>query len=68
MKESTKQRNKIKLKMAEAFKKEYEEFQNELLKQNIELEKINKLNREVAEQIRLEREQKSTCKEERSRS
>ena len=46
-----------KTEMAEAFKKEYEEFQNELLKQNIELEKINKLNREVAEQVRLEREQ-----------
>ena len=48
--------------MAEAFKKEYEEFQNELLKQNIELEKINKLNREVAEQIRLEREQKALAR------
>ena len=48
--------------MAEAFKKEYEEFQNELLKQNIELEKINKLNREVAEQVRLEREQKAITK------
>lgn len=51
-----------KTEMAEAFKKEYEEFQNELLKQNIELEKINKLNREVAEQIRLEREQKALAK------
>ena len=48
--------------MAEAFKKEYEEFQNELLKQNIELEKINKLNREVAEQVRLQREQKALIK------
>ena len=51
-----------KTEMAEAFKKEYEEFQNELLKQNIELEKINKLNREVAEQVRLEREQKALIK------
>jgi possible relaxase len=51
-----------KTEMAEAFKKEYEEFQNELLKQNIELEKINKLNREVAEQVRLEREQKALAK------
>ena len=51
-----------KTEMAEAFKKEYEEFQNELLKQNIELEKINKLNREVAEQVRLEREQKALMK------
>lgn len=51
-----------KIEMAEAFKKEYEEFQNELLKQNIELEKINKLNREVAEQVRLEREQKALAK------
>ena len=51
-----------KIEMAEAFKKEYEKFQNELLKQNIELEKINKLNREVAEQVRLEREQKALTK------
>lgn len=51
-----------KTEMAEAFKKEYEEFQNELLKQNIELEKINKLNREVAEEVRLEREQKAITK------
>ena len=51
-----------KTEMAEAFKKEYEEFQNELLKQNIELEKINKLNREVEEQVRLEREQKAITK------
>lgn len=51
-----------KTEMAEAFKKEYEEFQNELLKQNIELEKINKLNREVAEQVRLQREQKALVK------
>ena len=51
-----------KTEMAEAFKKEYEEFQNNLLKQNIELEKINKLNRQVAEQVRLEREQKALTK------
>lgn len=51
-----------KTEMAEAFKKKYEEFQKELLKQNIELEKINKLNREVAEQVRLQREQKALAK------
>lgn len=51
-----------KTEMAEAFKKEHEEFQNNLLKQNIELEKINKLNRQVAEQVRLEREQKALTK------
>ena len=51
-----------KTEMAEAFKKEYEEFENNLLKQNIELEKINKLNRQVAEQVRLEREQKALTK------
>ena len=51
-----------KTKMAEALKKEYEEFQSNLLKQNIEWDKINKLNREVAEQVRLEREQKALAK------
>ena len=51
-----------KTEMAEAFKKEYEEFQNNLLKQNIEWDKINKLNQQVAEQVRLEREQKALTK------
>lgn len=51
-----------KTEMAEAFKKEYEEFQNNLLKQNIEWDKINKLNQQVAEQVRLEREQKALAK------
>lgn len=51
-----------KIEMAEAFKKEYEEFQSNLLKQNIEWDKINKLNREIAEQVRLEREQKALAK------
>lgn len=51
-----------KTEMAEALKKEYEEFQSNLLKQNIEWDKINKLNREVAEQVRLEREQKALAK------
>ena len=47
-----------KLEMAEELKKKFEEFQNNLLKQNIEWDKINKLNQQVAEQVRLEREQK----------
>lgn len=50
-----------KLEMAEELKKKFEEFQN-LLKQNIEWDKINKLNQQVAEQVRLEREQKALTK------
>lgn len=51
-----------KLEVAEELKKKYEEFQNNLLKQNIEWDKINKLNQQVAEQVRLEREQKALIK------
>ena len=51
-----------KLEMAEELKKKFEEFQNNLLKQNIEWDKINKLNQQVAEQVRLEREQKALVK------
>ena len=51
-----------KLEVAEELKKKYEEFQNNLLKQNIEWYKINKLNQQVAEQVRLEREQKALIK------
>ena len=51
-----------KLEMAEELKKKFEEFQNNLLKQNIEWDKINKLNQQVAEQVRLEREQKALIK------
>lgn len=51
-----------KLEVAEELKKKYEEFQNNLLKQNIEWDKINKLNQQVAEQVRLEREQKALTK------
>lgn len=51
-----------KLEMAEELKKKFEEFQNNLLKQNIEWDKINKLNQQVAEQVRLEREQKALAK------
>ena len=51
-----------KLEMAEELKKKFEEFQNNLLKQNIEWDKINKLNQQVAEQVRLEREQKALTK------
>lgn len=51
-----------KLEVAEELKKKYEEFQNNLLKQNIEWDKINKLNQQVAEQVRLEMEQKALIK------
>ena len=51
-----------KLEMAEELKKKFEEFQNNLLKQNIEWDKINKLNQQVAEQVRLKREQKALAK------
>lgn len=51
-----------KLEVAERYRKEIEEYQQNLIKQNIEWDKINKLNREVAEQVRLEREQKTLAK------
>ena len=37
-------------------------YQQNLIKQNIEWDRINKLNREIAEQVRLEREQKALAK------
>lgn len=51
-----------KLEVAEKYQKEIEKYQENLIKQNIEWEKINKLNREIAEQVRLEREQKALAK------
>ncbi|MEJ6464410.1 relaxase/mobilization nuclease domain-containing protein (plasmid) [Fusobacterium nucleatum] len=51
-----------KLEVAEKYRKEIEEYQQNLIKQNIEWDKINKLNREIAEQVRLEREQKALAK------
>jgi len=51
-----------KLEVAERYRKEIEEYQQNLIKQNIEWDRINKLNREIAEQVRLEREQKALAK------
>ena len=51
-----------KLEVAERYRKEIEEYQQNLIKQNIEWDRINKLNREIAEQVRLEREQKTLAK------
>lgn len=51
-----------KLEVAKKYQKEIEEYQQNLIKQNIEWEKINKLNREIAEQVRLEREQKALAR------
>ena len=51
-----------KLEVAERYRKEIEEYQQNLIKQNIEWNRINKLNREIAEQVRLEREQKALAK------
>lgn len=51
-----------KLEVAEKYQKEIEEYQQNLIKQNVEWDKINKLNREIAEQVRLEREQKALIK------
>ena len=51
-----------KLEVAERYRKEIEEYQQNLIRQNIEWDRINKLNREIAEQVRLEREQKALAK------
>ena len=51
-----------KLEVAEKYQKEIEEYQQNLIKQNVEWDKINKLNQQVAEQVRLEREQKALAK------
>ena len=51
-----------KLEVAERYRKEIEEYQQNLIRQNIEWDRINKLNREIAEQVRLEKEQKALAK------
>ena len=51
-----------KLEVAERYRKKIEEYQQNLIRQNIEWDRINKLNREIAEQVRLEREQKALAK------
>ena len=51
-----------KLEVAEKYRKEIEEYQQNLIRQNIEWDRINKLNRGIAEQVRLEREQKALAK------
>lgn len=51
-----------KLEVAERYRKEIEEYQQNLIRQNIEWDKINKFNREIAEQVRLEKEQKTLAK------
>ncbi|MEX6495095.1 relaxase/mobilization nuclease domain-containing protein [Fusobacterium animalis] len=48
--------------VADRYQKEIEEYQNNLKRQNAEWDKINELNRNIREQIRLEREQKALAK------
>ena len=48
--------------VADRYQKEIEEYQNNLKRQNAEWDKINELNRNIREQVRLEREQKSLAK------
>lgn len=48
--------------VADRYQKEIEEYQNNLKKQNAEWDKINKLNADIREQVRLEREQKALAK------
>ena len=48
--------------VADRYKKEIEEYQNNLKRQNAEWDKINELNRNIREQVRLEREQKALAK------
>ena len=45
--------------IAENYKKEIEKYQQDLINRNIEWDKINKLNADIREQVRLEREQKA---------
>jgi len=45
--------------VADRYQKEIEEYQNNLKRQNAEWDKINKLNADIREQVRLEREQKA---------
>lgn len=48
--------------IAENYKKEIEKYQQDLINRNIEWDKINKLNADIREQVRLEREQKALAK------
>ena len=48
--------------VADRYQKEIEEYQNNLKRQNAEWDKINELNRNIREQVRLEREQKAFAK------
>lgn len=48
--------------IADRYQKEIEEYQNNLKRQNAEWDKINELNRNIREQVRLEREQKALAK------
>ena len=48
--------------VADRYQKEIEEYQNNLKRQNAEGDKINELNRNIREQVRLEREQKALAK------
>ena len=48
--------------IAENYKKEIEKYQQDLINRNIEWDKINKLNADIREQVRLEREQKALTK------
>ena len=48
--------------VADRYQKEIEEYQNNLQRQNAEWDKINELNRNIREQVRLEREQKALAK------
>ena len=48
--------------IADRYQKEIEEYQNNLKRQNAEWDKINELNRNIREQIRLEREKKALAR------
>lgn len=48
--------------VADRYQKEIEEYQNNLKRQNAEWDKINELNRNIREQVKLEREQKAFAK------
>ena len=48
--------------VADRYQKEIEEYQNNLKRQNAEWDKINELNRNIREQIRLEREKKALAR------
>jgi len=48
--------------VADRYQKGIEEYQNNLKRQNAEWDKINKLNADIREQVRLEREQKALAK------